>query len=950
MQKWKKQLKERKELITKQKDKLEIDINKISKLTQEKLNTWISNPKNVVSWDNINKECNKIIITKQDSSELTLSNIQVWGTGVINDKEIYKNWAKHTKPTEFDNGIGAKVTLTDATNSKIDELIGGSVTKYGVNDPGLTDYPKSESFTNSVKCDPGYTMTNCACITNGSTKCNGSKYEDNSCIAYPKILSSENKYVLSNDEKKLVTAKAVCVKMNTPQAITTHNTTGTKQIVESACKKGTGKLIDCNCISSNYSRHQCKGTNIENNICYAYKNKDYDTYDNDTITAQAVCAPLTDTIITHTTRGTTEGDNEYKSKRSKDGTYKSISTCDYNQTVIGCNGYMRSSKLSNSDDCTTEKDCNIYNTIKDINIDSATNSCIVESDYLDKKRNDENPLYADATCAQFGISKTKCVNDKLYSNTTGSDNDELCNVKSNGSIELELHTYVKVDKIILYNINFNKLNADADADGNNIHPIQIELKGFYNNTIQTYNTTAGIIKIEDLENDQYMPNGVQYSDLNSIKNKGSSEHFKGWGMYDNNNYYCRFIKDENDRYPEDPNEAKLKLNCINPLNPSSIIYSNIVGHESANKIGYLRNERNHENNSTDYCRCVDNTLKCSSIIKEEATGTLSFSNNLFKPNNSSRISDNTCNNYNGSNGYPLLKDYDKINPPSNCSTILPDINPNSIDASFYNPVNDRYYIFKNIRIDNNPFVLFCEVKVELITGKTNYIDKFKSTIEYDKYPQIMSSKYWPGLSDVFCKHINTIFNGSSNDVYFVSGEKIVRFDLTMDDWGAKPSAELTNGEDSSFETWLVTDENSIKDSIKNISYGYCRMNDYKNITITYIANNITYVITPITSTSNLNSFEVVIGETLDEQYIPKIKALIPEIPFTVNSILSFPNHLNNNMTNILFIFVDNDIYIYNQSLDTDSIKQVSLSNYYDDLKWDLPLTIDTNVKHHGFSE
>ena len=111
------QLKKRKELITNETKNLEFEINKVSVKTQEDLNNWISDSENVFSWDNINKKCNKIIIKK--ATDLKLSNIQVWGTGIINNKEVYKNWAKHTRPTEFDNGIGATVKLTDSNEKHI---------------------------------------------------------------------------------------------------------------------------------------------------------------------------------------------------------------------------------------------------------------------------------------------------------------------------------------------------------------------------------------------------------------------------------------------------------------------------------------------------------------------------------------------------------------------------------------------------------------------------------------------------------------------------------------------------------------------------------------------------------------------------------------------------------------------------------------------------------------
>ena len=57
--------------------------------------------------DNINEKSDTIEISRPKGiqTEIDISNIQVWGTGLIKGVSVYKNWAKDTKPTGNDNGI-----------------------------------------------------------------------------------------------------------------------------------------------------------------------------------------------------------------------------------------------------------------------------------------------------------------------------------------------------------------------------------------------------------------------------------------------------------------------------------------------------------------------------------------------------------------------------------------------------------------------------------------------------------------------------------------------------------------------------------------------------------------------------------------------------------------------------------------------------------------------------
>ena len=111
-----------------------------------------------------------------NSSNLEISNIQIWGTG-SNDSgiSIYKNWAKDSEPIRGkDNGIGAKVTTTLEHTTETDVM----------NDVIVV------SNEDSVTCPENYSITNCNCIslTNNVT-CNGSTIEMENglhkCIAIP---------------------------------------------------------------------------------------------------------------------------------------------------------------------------------------------------------------------------------------------------------------------------------------------------------------------------------------------------------------------------------------------------------------------------------------------------------------------------------------------------------------------------------------------------------------------------------------------------------------------------------------------------------------------------------------------------------------------------------------------------------------------------------------------
>ena len=519
-------------------------------------------------------------------------------------------------------------------------------------------------------------------------------------------------------------------------------------------------------------------------------------------------------------------------------------------------------------------------------------------------------------------------------------------------MELQLATFVDIDKIVIYNTNFKDTQIEQKSKSENIstniHPIQIELRGLYNNLLQKCKTDK-LGKISDQIDltDIYIPDSVKYSDLDSIKNRGSSLHFQGWGKYDGDDYYCRFIEDITDSYTD--GTYKLKLNCVNPSNPDKIIYSDIVGDDTNNKVGYLRNERNPENDTTDYCRCIKNKLKCSSIIREKSNNNNpKFENNLFKPNNSI-LMQNRCDNNNYKTS-EALRNYDSYNYklPETCRTTLLNINQNSIDASFYNSLNDRYYIFKNIRIDNEQFVLFCEVQLIYNKDEHDYSSKYKSIIDYTKYPQIMSSKYWPELPMTFNKHINTVFNGNLNDVYFVSGEKIARFDLT--EWtfsldSSENEYDITkvfkNTKNSSSK--VSSNENSSNEELKNISYAYYRSNPSQNHTITYVINNKYYEI----NNSSGNVFEFNSERISNEQdSVNNIRSHLitnnndSNVHVNINSILSFPDHQNVEFKNILFIFVNTELFIYDSLETKNKIKeQIPILSYYENLKWDLPMNI-----------
>ena len=918
------QIQVRQKNIKKERDSIENTIEQIFNNTQTQLNDWITDSNNIFSWDNINEKSNTIMISRppnsDNSGKLEISNIQVWGTGIINGNPIYKNWAKFSKPSGDDDGIGADVTtsLLDMTSIAEDKKSNIRI----LTDDGI------------VKCPQDYFMSSCTCVSSNG-KCNGSEFSVNNmihtCTAYPYIsdVEEDKSYdETTTAEKNSVKAQAVCVRLinKTPETSQSVNpSTGVNGIVSTTCNQSS-KLIDCNCIPDKnvLNRQVCKGTDMIGNQCNAYKNKSGGAYNKDTITAQAVCTKnsLKDTDIRHTTKfdPTLSPDKNESKQQFQNSEYKSKIKCKHDEDIIGCNAY-----ISNPN-----PDGNIYNDITDIMINTEDKSCTVTSDKLDVN----SSVFADATCAKFGVSKQQCVNDLI-------DDSKCVILTDNGNsrpfIKLKLSQDVNIHKIIIYNVNIKKKGENTNSIS--LYPIEIKLSDSNNNLIVTNTKLTNDVPMNLQKTKVDIPVGVKYDDYLAIKEKGDDDYFKGWAKWDNDDYYCRFIN--KDSIETTDGKTMECTNLTNPnrsktINSTSNIHSNIPN--SMNK-GYLKNERNHEDGSTDYCRCVgddkDNKLKCLEIKKNGSN--LAFQDE-FIPNKSlkhpNKCSDNTLTDLN--NDYKI--------DPNTCNINLPDINTNSVDASFYNYKNNKYYIFKNIRIDYEQFVLFCEVDVD-----TN-------TIDHSKYPRMMSKEYWGDLDPIFFKYINTAFVGRNNDVYFISGDNICRVNLetssnfTVVQPSGKSLSDTKIDQTIQIDTHInvrINPDNVIRNEhatqfISNISYAYTVKNN-KNTVINVISGNNKKEF-EISDSQELKFSDIDFKNTRTPYFLDDIKDVNTErTRVKIDSVLSFPLHSTLVKNNTLYIFSGQ--YIYNYSIAVanrttqDKLKPVLITDFFDigaNNLWDLP--------------
>lgn len=873
---------------SKQKSKEEISITKIDIQDKKKekiisnsynqLTKWLLNPKNTVVWDNINNRGNKVKITcRKPGQPIKISNIQIWGKAPNDTKS--RNW------TESDPRYGAVSVKLSSKKDDVNPIYMNKIKQV----EGLYD-----SKTSSISCPENHQLTSCSCYSSQGT-CNGSqivKDGDNfKCEAYNRPGGFK------------IQAKAMCAQIdgNIDLHQKESDFTNEGNYASVQCDDET-MMIGCNCVSNNNNTSQsCKGANIEKVDdkveCRAHRNST--SQKSDKIKAIASCAKIPGAKI----RNTVQDQDE---KPSVNGIATTM--CKFDEKMIGCNCYA-----GTGDDPNKSKHSSICK-----GVTYNKNVCTAES--VHSNRDNEFPVYADATCAKFNVSGEKCIDNELYTkiNEKGVYEDSACITRStpdtNEYLIITLPKVINIEKIIIYNGDYtSQTNVRSEYK---LHPIKIEVFTDSNlNVVAIQNKPK-----DDLEISTGLPpipQGVE-PDFYETINTGLANYYRGWQNIHSskNKSFCRFLAinstDTADDNEEDENEdgtnkkKDVYLSCINP-DKNAINLKPEISTSSGNSFDpgvltsqYMGDETG--DNYDDFCRCVKNPDNNSTSLRcVKSDPTKHFYEEFYPPD---KFLVNDCKTYTGEE----LQHMGKLPEYDDCSTELILPISNSIDCSFYNTLNQKYYIFKNIRFDDSKFVLFCEV------------DKNHNIMS--GYPQFVNKRYW-GLPEKFLKQIDDTIYIGNNQVVFLSGQDCCVINLN----------------NTTFKR-VLSKETNIQKLIPTLPPAY-----NSNIQTGFFLNDKIRLVKRgrvinINALNNEAEQDIIYLDKLIK--IPSEFENVIDINYKkINTIFSMYDNEDIDTNQWIYIYTDTDVYKYNlssQEFSNNDEFNVSkkINELYPSLKWDLP--------------
>lgn len=884
-------IKEREDISKIKMAHLEKQVDIIMKKSYSDMTDWILNPHNTFTWENIpNTIGNKVRINSlKEDTPLKISNIQIWGKEI--DKNEFKNWAMDIRTT-------VEVSSTKALKNPIHlKDIKYEVINETNKDPNIS----------KVSCPTDYQMTSCNCYSKFGT-CNGATItKDNNthvCTAYNRIGGAT------------VQAKAICAKFDNDIDLklveSSDDPPGSDPKPTAVVKcPTTHHLISCNCKQTNNELQSCKGANIEGDKCIAYRNTVDPTA---SIKAVATCADIPGSEIRSTFRS---DDTEENKSMNKSGQNTSISTssCKINEKLVGCNCYAVSDNLDVSDNKSICRGTQVID-----------GKCVAESIWNDQN-NDRYPVFADATCAKFNVAGNKCIDNKLYETIEGTTSPHVYTPSAcitnkydqkNEYITINLPVTINISRIVIYNVDYNPNKKST----NKLYPIKVDI--LLNKNINLYAIQKRFDDSLEISSGN-PPLPVDISDTfytDGDVDIGLTNYYKGWHNVHSlqNKSYCRFLEIDNDN--KDGTSQKY-LSCLNPSNKTSTTKKEITTLVGDNfdpgipSTQYMADETG--NKYEDFCRCVKtsdtrSTLKCIRVDPKNEFY------EEFEP--ADKYLDGDCSKYTGEQ----LKNISKPAVYNDCEDFLDNSNMYSIDAAFYNENNHRYYIFKNIRMDYNKYVMFCEVDLnhKIIEG----------------YPQFMSRQYWGNLpridgQDVFLEHIDEAIYGKNRDVYFISGSHVCHVDLNV-----LPGNPFKIIKDSG------TSKNTLSEYIVGLPETFntnIKMGFYLNDKITIIKYN-RYIEIMFDDKGALVSSPDDPTRTIDNK--------IPITPYyqnltninyrSINTIMAFYNtNQTENNNQWIYIYHNADVYKYNLltqkfSLSPDFNVSKKISEMYPNLTWTIP--------------
>lgn len=852
----------------------EKEITKIKNKSYNDLTSWLLDPTNVITWDNINNQGNRIKITcMKHNQPLKISNIQIWGKGP-SDK-ISRNWA------ESHPDFGAvSVELSSKEDSPDNEPV------YIKKVNQVEGEYDSASKTSVISCPTDSDLIGCSCYSSQGT-CNGSE-----------ILPKEGK---TNGECKAynrpggfkVNARAMCAKVsgNLDLNLKKSNESNENSYVTTGCDNINESIISCNCKSGENNVGQaCKGANIEASDkyankfeCRAYRNSS----STDSVQAVATCATLTGGSV----RSTIQDSDENVSKGGI-----ATSTCNFDEKMIGCNCYAGTASNPNM-----SKQMSICKGAK-----FDRDQCIAES--VHQNKDNIYPVFADATCAKFNTDGEKCIDNELYvqKDVDGKYTDSSCSTSSTvGKFEhiiINLSQMVFIERIIIYNADYTPTPDQSTKP--KLHPVKLEIftdlnlniEAIQNRPIDPMIVSTGLPAV---------PQGVE-PDFYTTIDTGLANYYKGWQNIhsEKNKSFCRFLSN-NDPNIEGDN---VYLSCVNPNTNDINLKSEITSSSGKSfnpgilQTQYMQDETG--DNYDDFCRCVPNEDgETSSLLCTKSDPKKQFYEDFYPPD---KFLVNDCKTYSGEQ----LKAMGKQPTYTDCTTNINKSSLNSIDASFYNEVNKRYYIFKNVRFDYTKYVLFCEVDINhnIIEG----------------YPQLVNRRFWGKLPNEFLKQIDETVYGRNKQVYFFSGTKCCTIDLSL----------------KRFKVTSV-DIKTLIPSIPNTFSNDIQTGFYLD-QIMRLVKRSQFIDITVSESGKLES-----TESRPLQNLIKIHSEYEDtVRLDFKKIRTILSIYDNSVTDVkvnqwIYIFTDTDVYKYNiltEKFSSDENFNISktMNELYPTLKWDFP--------------
>ena len=696
---------------------------------------------NVIIWNNVNTFGNKIKLVsahkasngKFVNTDIGIRNIQVYGTY----DNVDKDWIT-------DNAVEVKLSSQPKLGKNKIDLISSKKYISSLSNDDEIDITNNKVYVDQkCKSDNEYLLS-CKCLSTDSS-CDGSRI----------ILDPE--YLINNEANDKDKAPKVCRAY--------RKGSGTNVKAQSICGTFKGDLKH-----SNFNIHD--GSDSPTG-CDPLGDNDHNT--NYLLNCSAYSTTVNNSGIdgTEIIEDDSDGTKQFRCNAIKsDGITSNITTQSYCMNVPGDKSLKAHSQRvrTTTNKSKTENDAPIslscpmdYSIIDGSCLSRGNNDCdSAEIDVNNNKVTAFNKQYGDGVHASYNCMKFNTINDNCIDGSL----DTECRTGQQSklpSITFLFNKKIFIKKIVIYNRAKKKENN---------YPLKINILDEFNHIILTGSKENSLDPIQIENKPPEPPDGCKNFEQLNITDKGfalKSENdisngglpeFRQWADIrgiGKNCDYCRVIGSDNKRVLS----CALGDNSYNQYAYNSAVnFNNTTDSNIMNGTEYMYHESNDAKDDFCYLKKVDNktTIEC---LKNTSNG---FGEKFIPSDQDS--------NYNGLSG-SAIKQYRMPFDTSQCilNTYSDNYESQKVNAGFYWKSVGKYFLFKNSILDSTNVILFLEY--DAFTDKNIH-----------ESPLIVNNKNWTGLSSLIDKIDATLYvdvddmGGDVEYVYFFSGEKIIKYDLT----------------------------------------------------------------------------------------------------------------------------------------------------------------------------